>query len=167
MDDSAQLVDVEGRPIACEAPNEQAAYAGLLENLKYLAVGTAFGIVFVKAEVVSWFRIQEMFRFQAFHMFGIIGAAVVVAGVSLEIIRRMKLRDGRGATVGLPPKTLGRGIRYIAGGTAFGIGWALTGACPGPMAALVGAGMPVMIVAVASALLGTWTYGLLRPRLPH
>ena len=133
----------------------------------YFFVGGFFGAVLYESEVISWFRIQEMFRFEAFHMFGIIGSAVVVAGVSLEIIRRMKLRDGRGATVGLPPKPLGRGVRYIAGGTLFGVGWALTGACPGPMAALVGAGMPVMIVAVASALVGTWTYGLLRPRLPH
>jgi uncharacterized membrane protein YedE/YeeE len=135
--------------------------------LPYFAVGVAFGGVILEAEVISWFRIQEMFRFEAFHMYGIIASAVVVAGISLEVIKRLRLTGSGGQPIGLPPKTVGRGFRYIIGGTLFGIGWALTGACPGPLVALVGGGVSVMLVAIASALLGTWTYGYLRPRLPH
>jgi uncharacterized protein len=134
---------------------------------RYFFIGAFFGAVLLESEVISWFRIQEMFRFEAFHMYGVIGSAVLVAGVSLAIIRRLGLRDASGATIGLPPKTLGRGIRYVAGGTIFGIGWALTGACPGPLIALVASGVPVMLVAIAAALAGTWTYGFLRARLPH
>ena len=135
--------------------------------IAYFLLGCAFGAVFMEAEVVSWFRIQEMFRFDAFHMFGIIGSAVVVAGLSLTAIKSFNLRAAGGDPLGLAPKTLGNGVRYITGGTIFGLGWALTGACPGPLVAVVGSGMPVMIVALASALTGTWVYGLLRPRLPH
>ena len=134
---------------------------------RYFLIGTLFGMVLLESEVISWFRIQEMFRFESFHMYGIIGSAVIVAAVSLEVIKRLELRDVTDAPIALPPKTLGSGVRYIVGGTLFGIGWALTGACPGPLVALVGAGVPVMLVAVASALAGTWTYGYLRPRLPH
>ena len=134
---------------------------------RYFLIGTLFGVVLLESEVISWFRIQEMFRFESFHMYGIIGSAVIVAAVSLEAIKRLQLRDAADAPLALPPKTLGSGVRYIAGGTLFGVGWALTGACPGPLVALVGAGVPVMLVAVASALAGTWTYGYLRPRLPH
>jgi uncharacterized membrane protein YedE/YeeE len=133
----------------------------------YFLIGVAFGGVLLESEVISWFRIQEMFRFEAFHMFGIIGSAVLVAGVSLEIIRRMEIRDADGVPLGFQAKTLGRGIRYVVGGVLFGVGWALTGACPGPLVALVGNGVPVMLVAIASALAGTWVYGYLRPRLPH
>jgi uncharacterized membrane protein YedE/YeeE len=133
----------------------------------YFLLGSAFGAVFMEAEVISWFRIQEMFRFDAFHMFGIIGSAVVVAGLSLIAIKSFNLRGAGGEPLGLEPKTLGNGVRYVTGGTIFGLGWALTGACPGPLVALIGAGVPVMIVALVSALAGTWTYGVLRPRLPH
>ena len=133
----------------------------------YFALGTAFGFLLVEAEVVSWFRIQEMFRFDAFHMYGIIGTAVITAAVSLMIIKRLAMRGSDGRALGFEPKTLGTGIRYIAGGSLFGLGWALTGACPGPLVALVGAGVPVMAVAVLSALAGTWTYAALRPKLPH
>ena len=135
--------------------------------IAYFLLGCAFGAVFMEAEVVSWFRIQEMFRFDAFHMFGIIGSAIVVAGLSLMAIASLKLRGAGGEPLALEPKPLGNGVRYVAGGTIFGLGWALTGACPGPLVAVVGSGMPVMIVALASALAGTWVYGLLRPRLPH
>ena len=133
----------------------------------YFALGGAFGFLLVEAEVVSWFRIQEMFRFQAFHMYGIILSAVVVAGLSLTALRRLGARALDGSAIALPPKTMGGGYRYWIGGAIFGVGWALTGACPGPLVALVGAGVPVMIVAIISALAGTWTYGYLRPRLPH
>jgi uncharacterized membrane protein YedE/YeeE len=135
--------------------------------LPYFLLGTAFGFIIVEAEVVSWFRIQEMFRFDAFHMYGIIATAVVTAAISLLAIMRLGLRGTDGTPLGLAPKTVGSGVRYIAGGTMFGFGWALTGACPGPLVALVGAGRPVMLVAIVSALAGTWTYGALRPRLPH
>jgi hypothetical protein len=135
--------------------------------LPYFLLGGAFGIVIVEAEVVSWFRIQEMFRFDAFHMYGIIGAAVITAAISLLTIKRLGIRGRDGTPLGLAPRTLGAGVRYVAGGAMFGLGWALTGACPGPLVALVGAGAPVMLVAILSALVGTWTYGRLRPRLPH
>jgi uncharacterized protein len=133
----------------------------------YFALGGAFGFLLVEAEVVSWFRIQEMFRFEAFHMYGIIGAAVVTAAISLLIIKWLGLRSADGQPLALEPKTVGSGVRYLAGGSMFGLGWALTGACPGPLVALVGAGVPVMLVTILSALVGTWTYGRLRPKLPH
>ena len=133
----------------------------------YFVLGGAFGFVLVEAEVVSWFRIQEMFRFEAFHMFGIIGAAVITAAMSLQIIKRLGLRSSDGQPLGLAPKVVGSGVRYLTGGSMFGLGWALTGACPGPLVALVGAGVPAMVVTIASALAGTWTYGWLRRKLPH
>ena len=135
--------------------------------LPYFLLGGAFGIIIVEAEVVSWFRIQEMFRFDAFHMYGIIGAAVITAAISLLTIKWLGIRGPDGTPLGLAPKTLGSGVRYLAGGATFGVGWALTGACPGPLVALVGAGRPVMLVTILSALAGTWTYGSLRQRLPH
>ena len=133
----------------------------------YLAMGTLFGIVLTKSEVISWFRIQEMFRFQAFHMYGIIGSAVAVAFAGLQLIRRLGARTLGGAPIVLPPKTLGTGTRYWLGGTLFGLGWALVGACPGPLFALLGNGIAVILVPIASALAGTWTYGALKSRLPH
>ena len=138
-----------------------------LNLVPYFLLGGAFGAILVEAEVVSWFRIQEMFRFHAFHMYGIIGAAVVTAAISLVTIQRLGLRGPDGQPLGLQPKTLGSGVRYLAGGATFGVGWALTGGCPGPLVALVGAGVPVMLVAILSALAGTWTYGRLRASLPH
>jgi len=133
----------------------------------YLVIGTLFGILFTKAEVISWFRIQEMFRFQSFHMYGIIGSAVVVAATSVWLIKRFGVRTISGEPIVIPPKVLGRGTRYWVGGTIFGLGWALTGACPGPLFALIGAGHGVVVVVLASAVAGTWLYGYLRPRLPH
>ena len=138
-----------------------------MKLVPYFALGGVFGFLLVEAEVVSWFRIQEMFRFEAFHMYGIIGAAVVSAAISLLIIKRLGLRSSDGQPLDLEPKTVGSGVRYLAGGSMFGLGWALTGACPGPLVALVGAGVPVMLVTILSALVGTWTYGRLRPKLPH
>lgn len=133
----------------------------------YLLIGTFFGLILVKSEVVSWFRIQEMFRFHSFHMYGIIGSAVIVAGISVQLIKRLGIRTFGGQTISLPPKTWGRGVRYWLGGTIFGLGWALLGACPGPIFALIGSGITVMVLALASALLGTMAYGYLRPHLPH
>ena len=133
----------------------------------YVLLGVAFGIVLTKSEVISWFRIQEMFRFQAFHMYGIIGSAVVTAALSLQLIKRLKLRSRDGSLIVVPPKALGTGTRYWLGGTLFGLGWAIVGACPGPLFALIGGGLTVMLATLASALAGTWAYGALRPRLPH
>lgn len=135
--------------------------------LLYLILGTYFGIVLVKSEAVSWFRIQEMFRFQSIHMYGLIGSAVVVAALSLAIIKRSGLRSMDGKPIEVEPKPWGRGFRYWLGGTVFGLGWGLLGACPGPIFALVGSGVSVMLVALASALVGAWVYGALKPRLPH
>jgi uncharacterized membrane protein YedE/YeeE len=135
--------------------------------LVYFALGVLFGVTLTKSEVVSWFRIQEMFRFQAFHMYGVILSALVVASGSLALIRWLGLRTVHGDPIALPPKELGRGHRYWIGGTLFGLGWAFTGACPGPLFALAGGGVSVMLCAIASALVGTWTYGLLRSKLPH
>ena len=136
-------------------------------SLVYVAIGMVFGIVLVKSEVLSWFRIQEMFRFQAFHMYGIIGSALVVAAGSVAILKRYRIAALDGELISLPPKDMGRGYRYWIGGIVFGLGWALTGACPGPLFALLGAGATVMSVAVVSAIGGAWLYGYLRPILPH
>ena len=133
----------------------------------YVALGTLFGIVLTKSEVISWFRIQEMFRFQSFHMYGIIGSAVMVAAVSLQLIKRLGAHALDGQVIVVPPKAMGRGTRYWLGGILFGLGWALAGACPGPLFALVGNGVGVVVVTLASAVLGTWVYGALRPQLPH
>ena len=133
----------------------------------YLIIGVYFGIVFTKSEVISWFRIQEMFRFQSFHMYGIIGSAVVVAMISVQLIKRFKMKDMDGEVINIPPKELGSGTRYLLGVTIFGLGWALTGACPGPMFALVGNGVTVMLVTIVAAVAGTFAYGVLRPKLPH
>lgn len=135
--------------------------------IPFFFVGVLFGIVLTKSEVVSWFRIQEMFRFQSFHMYGIIGSAVLTAMIGLQIIRRFRLRALDGQPIVIPPKTMGKGTRYWAGGTIFGLGWGLVGACPGPLFALLGHGIGVMAVAILSAILGTWCYGALRNRLPH
>jgi uncharacterized membrane protein YedE/YeeE len=133
----------------------------------YFILGSLFGIVLTKSEAVSWFRIQEMFRFQSFHMYGIMGSAVVVAALSIAIVKRAQVRTFAGGPIAIPAKELGRGYRYWIGGALFGVGWALTGACPGPLFALIGSGAGVFAAAVVSALAGTWAYGYMRPYLPH
>ena len=133
----------------------------------YLLVGIAFGIVLTKSEVISWFRIQEMFRFQGFHMYGVFATALPTATIGVQLLKRRWCRTLGGDAIAIPPKHLGKGVRYAVGGTIFGLGWALTGACPGPLFALLGSGVGVIAVAIASAMLGTWTYGLLRGILPH
>jgi uncharacterized membrane protein YedE/YeeE len=133
----------------------------------YFLLGSLFGIVLTKSEVVSWFRIQEMFRFESFHMYGIMGSAVAVAAAGVAWLRRLGVHGVSGESISVPAKELGKGYRYWIGGTMFGVGWALTGACPGPLFALVGSGASVFSVAVLSALAGTWLYGYLRPHLPH
>ena len=137
------------------------------EYLKYLLIGTFFGFVLVKSEVVSWFRIQEMFRFDAFHMYGIIGMAIIVGLISVQIIKRRNVKDTQGNPITIPPKDASQVTRYVVGGSIFGLGWALLGACPGPMFALLGSGLTIMLIPIAAALVGTYTYGILRDRLPH
>jgi len=136
-----------------------------MKNIKYLIAGILFGIVLVKSEVISWFRIQEMFRFQAFHMYGVIGSAVVVGMISVWLIKRFNLKSADGETIIIPKKQFTWGNVY--GGLIFGLGWAITGACPGPLFALIGTGFPVIIVTLLSAVAGTWVYGLIRNNLPH
>ena len=139
-----------------------------LALLAYGLLGAGLGAVFVLSEVASWYRIQEMFRFDAFHLFGVIGSALAVAAGSLWALRRFGLRTASGAPIVVAPKAwAGVGTRYWAGGTVFGLGWALLGACPGPIFALIGGGVSVMLVGLAAALAGTWAYAALRPRLPH
>ena len=135
--------------------------------LAYFFLGVCFGVTLTQSEALSWFRIQEMFRFQSPRMYEIIASAIVVAAVSVALIKRLGVKTIAGEPIAIPPKTMGLGVRYAAGGTIFGLGWALVGACPGTMFALLGNGVSVMIVAISSALAGTWLYGLLRPRLPH
>lgn len=150
-----------------ELSAEQVRHPGAPGYWVYLLVGTVFGIVLTKGEAISWFRIQEMFRFQGFHMFGIFATALPTAIVGVQLLKRRWRRTLGGEAIVVPPKHLGSGVRYAAGGTIFGLGWALTGACPGPLFALLGSGVATMAVAIASAMLGTWTYGRLRHRLPH
>jgi uncharacterized membrane protein YedE/YeeE len=139
----------------------------LLGLAVYLAMGTLFGVILVKSQVVSWFRIQEMFRFDGIYMYGVFGTAVPVAALALAVLRRVRSRALNGEEIRIPSKEMGRGTRYWAGGLLFGVGWALTGACPGPLFALWGSGVGVFGVAILSAIAGTWAYGQLRPRLPH
>ena len=134
--------------------------------LVYFILGIAFGVTLMKAEVVSWFRIQEMFRFQAFHMYGVMASALAVAMTTLALIRWFGITTLDGAPIAIEPKLFGHGYRYAIGGGIFGIGWALTGACPGPLFALLGGGISVFAVTIVAALAGTWTYGCLRSRLP-
>lgn len=136
--------------------------------LGYALIGVYFGVVLTITEAVSWFRIQEMFRFGSLHMYGLLGSAVATAALSLFVLRRVGARtpDGRAITFEDKRKTPTM-VRYWAGGTIFGVGWALLGACPGPLYTLVGGGVTVYLLAIAAALLGTLCYGVLRERLPH
>jgi uncharacterized membrane protein YedE/YeeE len=134
-------------------------------NIKYLVVGILFGIVFVKAEIVSWFRIQEMFRLQSFHMYGVIGSAVITAALSVWLIKKFRIKTIYGEPITFHNKKFNKGQVY--GGLLFGFGWALTGACPGPLFAQLGMGITVVSVIILSAIAGTWIYGRFRDRLPH
>jgi uncharacterized membrane protein YedE/YeeE len=134
-------------------------------NFKYLIAGILFGIVLVKSEVVSWFRIQEMFRLQSFHMYGVIGTAVVTGIIAIWLIKKLNIKTIYGETIHFRPKKFNKG--QIFGGLIFGLGWAMTGACPGPLFAQLGAGFTVIAVVIVSAVAGTWVYGKLRDKLPH
>jgi uncharacterized protein len=136
-----------------------------MKNIKFIFLGILFGIILTKSEVISWFRIQEMFRFQSFHMYGVIFSAIVVGAIATQLIRKYRLTTIYGEPIELQKKTLNKGT--LIGGTIFGFGWALSGACPGPLFALVGNGFSIIIVTLVSAIFGTWVYGYFQARLPH
>lgn len=137
-----------------------------MKSIKFVVAGILFGIVMSKSEAISWYRIQEMFRFQSFHMYGIIGTAIVVGIVVTFVIKKFNLRDFYGNRIEFQSKE--RSIpRYLIGGTIFGLGWALTGACPGPMFVNIGFSYWAILIAVGGALLGTYSYGVVKEKLPH
>jgi uncharacterized membrane protein YedE/YeeE len=160
-----ELADLKARELDSICVNESELQHPWWHNLKYSAWGILFGIVFVKAEIISWFRIQEMFRFESFHMYGVIGTAVIVGLISVQLIQRLKLRTVHGETIHIPKKEFNKGNIY--GALIFGLGWAITGACPGPLFAQVGAGFSVVLVTFLSAVAGTYVYGRFRDNLPH
>lgn len=157
--------DLEQRSLDAMCVNESQLNHKWYFNFKYLVVGTIFGILFTKAEVISWFRIQEMFRLQSFHMFGIIGSAVFVGMISVFVIKKFNIKTIHGEPIVFHKKSFNKG--QIFGGLMFGIGWAITGACPGPLFAQIGTGATVILVTLLSAILGTWVYGYFREKLPH
>ncbi len=137
-----------------------------MKFIKFLILGIVFGIVMAKSEAFSWFRIQEMFRFQAFHMYGIIGTAVTLGVIGVALIKKFKMRDIKGNPITFFPKEKSI-MRYLIGGTIFGLGWALSGACPGPMVVNIGYGYLSMIVVFLFAIIGTYLYGAIKDKLPH
>lgn len=137
-----------------------------MKGLKFIIAGIFFGITMAKSEAISWYRIQEMFRFQSFHMYGIIGTAVVLGTLAVYIIKLFKVKDFQGNAIIIPDKDKSW-AKYILGGSIFGLGWALTGACPGPMFVNIGYGFVTMIIVVLGALSGTYLYGLVKNKLPH
>jgi uncharacterized protein len=157
--------DFEVRSLDTEFSAQQPQKNAWQSYIKYLVAGILFGIILVKSEVISWFRIQEMFRLQSFHMYGVIGSAVVTGIISVQIIKRFNIKTINRERIKLSQKEFHKGQVY--GGLLFGFGWALTGACPGPLFAQIGTGAVVIIVTLVAAIAGTWVYGLLRERLPH
>ena len=158
--------DFEVRSLDAMCVNESTIHNfPLWYNLKYAVVGIIFGIFLIKAEVISWYRIQEMFRLQSFHMYGVIGTAVVVGAISVFLIKKFKVKTIHGEAITFSDKKFNKG--QILGGLCFGFGWAMTGACPGPLFAQVATGAFAVLVVIASATLGTWVYGKFRDRLPH
>ncbi|QNS41896.1 YeeE/YedE family protein [Chryseobacterium manosquense] len=157
--------DLELRSLDTVCINESQLQHRWYHNLKYLFLGILFGFIFIKAEVISWFRIQEMFRLQSFHMYGIIGSAILVAMISIFIIKKFNIKTIYGEEIIFHKKKFNKGQIY--GGLIFGFGWALTGACPGPLFAQIGTGATVVVVTLFSAIAGTWVYGYFRDKLPH
>lgn len=157
--------DLELRSLDTVCINESQLQHRWYHNLKYLFLGILFGFIFIKAEVISWFRIQEMFRLQSFHMYGIIGSAILVAMISIFIIKKFNIKTIYGEEIIFHKKKFNKGQIY--GGLIFGFGWALTGACPGPLFAQIGTGATVVAVTLFSAIAGTWVYGYFRDKLPH
>ncbi len=163
MESNNIVNDVRHQDSICT--NETQLEKPFLHNIKYLFVGVAFGIVFVKAEIISWFRIQEMFRLDSFFMYGVIGTAVVVGLISVQLIKKFNIKTLDGETIKFENKQFSKG--QVFGGLLFGIGWAITGACPGPLFAQIGSGFGVIVITLLSAIAGTWFYGLIREKLPH
>lgn len=157
--------DLEKRSQDAMCINESKLEHKWYHNVKYIVVGILFGIVFVKAEIISWFRIQEMFRLKSFHMYGVIGSAVAIGMLSVWLIKKFNVRTIYGEPIVFHPKEFNKGQIY--GGLLFGLGWAITGACPGPLFAQIGTGASAIIVTLLSAIAGTWVYGLMREKLPH
>ncbi|MEO8109512.1 MAG: DUF6691 family protein [Ginsengibacter sp.] len=157
--------DFEVRSLDSICFNESALVHPWWYNFKYLAMGVLFGVILVKSEVISWYRIQEMFRLQSFHMYGVMGSAVVTGAISVWLIKKFKAKTIYGEKVELPSKKFNKGQIY--GGLIFGFGWAITGACPGPLFAQIGTGITVTAVTLLSAIAGTWVYGYFREKLPH
>ena len=157
--------DFEVRSLDALCVHESRLQHKWYHNIKYLVTGMLFGIVLVKAEIISWFRIQEMFRLQSFHMYGIIGSAILVGMLSIWLIKKFKIKTIYGETIELPKKEFNKGQIY--GGLVFGLGWAITGACPGPLFAQMGTGATVIVITFLSAIAGTWVYGFFRDKLPH
>jgi uncharacterized membrane protein YedE/YeeE len=137
-----------------------------MKNIRFLAIGTLFGIILSKSEVVSWYRIYEMFKFQSFHMFGIIGSAVVISMVLMQLFEKEKIKNFKGEKIITKEKKKGL-IRTLVGGTIFGLGWALAGACPGPMFVLIGHGITSIFIVLLGATIGAFVYGLLSEKLPN
>jgi uncharacterized membrane protein YedE/YeeE len=160
-----QNTDFETRSLDTVCVNESELEHKWHHNIKYLVVGVLFGILFIKAEVISWYRIQEMFRFQSFHMYGLIGSAVLVGALSIFLIKKFNINTIYGEKIEFHDKIFNKG--QIFGGLIFGLGWAMTGACPGPLFAQIGTGATVMIVTLLSAIAGTWIYGYFREKLVH
>lgn len=163
--DNDRVTDYEVRSLDTMCINETELRHPWWYNLKYLVAGLIFGMVLVKAEVISWFRIQEMFRFQSFHMYGVIGTAVAVGIISVWLIKKYRIKTIHGEAINFHPKKFNKG--QVIGGVIFGLGWAMTGACPGPLFAQIGSGFLVVIAVLLSAIAGTWTYGYFRDKLPH
>ncbi len=157
--------DFEVRSLDTICINESRLEHKWYHHIKYFFVGIAFGILLVKAEVISWFRIQEMFRLQSFHMYGVIGSAVMVGMISVWLIKKFKIKTIYGEAIEFHSKPFNKGQIY--GGLLFGLGWAITGACPGPLYAQIGTGAAVIVVTLLSAITGTWVYGKFRDMLPH
>jgi uncharacterized membrane protein YedE/YeeE len=158
-------MSLENKNADSEGINASQQNESVFGNLKYLIVGIFFGIIFVKAEIISWFRIQEMFRLESFHMYGVIGSAVAVGLLSVQLIKKFNIKTLQGEKIEIQPKTFNKGQIY--GGLLFGFGWAITGACPGPLFAQIGTGATVIVVTLLSAIAGTWVYGLIKDKLPH
>jgi uncharacterized protein len=136
-----------------------------MKNVRYLILGTLFGIVLCKVQAVSWWRMQEMFHFDAFHLYGLFATAIPTGMISILLIKKFNIKTISGEPIIIPKKKFNWG--YVIGGVIFGTGWAFSGACPGPLLALIGMGKTVIIVVFLSALAGTWTYGYFRDKLPH
>jgi uncharacterized membrane protein YedE/YeeE len=137
-----------------------------MKLLKFLGTGILFGIIMVKSQVISWYRIQEMFLFDSFHMYGVIGTAVTLGVIGTYLIKRRQLKTVEGDNITFTPKNKSI-VRYLVGGTIFGLGWSMVGACPGPMFVLLGSGYATLLIVIFGALVGTFVYGLVRPKLPH